>query len=369
MTSPEDRAIRLAQDIVRIDSRSFVSNIGVADRIEAELAGFEIERLDYTDAAGVTKRALVARRGSGACIAFSGHMDTVPETGWEDDPWSGHVSDGYLHGLGAVDMKGQTAAAVVAAVSLPEDVPVALLLTADEETTKGGALAIAERSQLAKGVRSVLVVEPTDMVPMRGHRAHIQFTAVATGRQAHSSTGKGYNANWSLIPFLADMKGVYERLLSDPALQDAAYDPVFSDFNVIVDNHGTAVNVNAPKATAMIKFRYSASIDPTSIVEAVRSSASRNGLELNESREGKPPELARDHWFVGLCQDATAKTAGVAPYGTDASELQAVAPCVLLGPGDIFFAHKPAEKVSIRALQEAVPVFQRLAQRVAALPT
>lgn len=364
MTTPEDRALRLAQDIVRIDSRSFVSNIGVADRIEEELRGFEIERLDFVDG-GVTKRALVARRGPPGGLAFSGHMDTVPETGWQDDPWSGRIADGFLHGLGSVDMKGQTAAAIIAATSLPESVPVTLLLTADEETTKGGALAIAQRSQLAKGVRAVLVVEPTEMVPMRGHRAHIQFTAVATGAQAHSSTGKGYNANWSLIPFLADMKAVYEKLRSDPALQDQAYDPVFSDFNLIVDNHGTAVNVNAPKATAMIKFRYSASIDPGPIVEAVRGSASRNGLELAESREGKPPELARDHWFVGLCQDASGQTAGVAPYGTDASELQAVAPCVLLGPGDIFYAHKPAEKVSVRALQDAIPVFQRIARRVA----
>ena len=366
MPDLDDRVLRLARDIVRIDSRSSVSNIDVADRIEEELRGFEVERLDYVDIAGVTKRALVARRGKGAGLAFSGHMDTVPETGWQDDPWSGHVADGFLHGLGSVDMKGQTSAAIIAATSLPESVPVALLLTADEETTKGGALAIAGRSELAKGVRSVLVVEPTDMVPMRGHRAHIQFTAIATGQQAHSSTGKGYNANWSLIPFLADMKAIYERLRSDPSLQDAAYDPVFSDFNTIIDNHGTAVNVNVPKATATIKFRFSAKIDPAPIVEAVRSSASRNGLELHESREGRPPELPRDHWFVGLCQEATAQTAGVAPYGTDASELQAVAPCVLLGPGDIFFAHKPAEKVSIRALQEAVPVFQRLAREVAA---
>jgi acetylornithine deacetylase/succinyl-diaminopimelate desuccinylase-like protein len=367
MPDINERALRLASDLVRIDSRSFVSNMAVADRIEQELTGFEVERLDYVDEAGVTKRALVARRGRAGGLAFSGHMDTVPETGWQEDPWSGHVAGGYLHGLGSVDMKGQTAAAIIAATCLPEAIPVALLLTADEETTKGGALAIAERSQLASGIRSVLVVEPTDMVPMRGHRAHIQFTAVATGVQAHSSTGKGYNANWSLVPFLADMKDLYDRLRSDTSLQDPAYDPVFSDFNLIVDNHGTAVNVNVPKATATIKFRYSASVDPATIVEAVRGSAARNGLELSESREGRPPELPRGHWFVGLCQDATGREAGVAPYGTDASELQAVAPCVLLGPGDIAFAHKPGEKVAVRSLEEAIPVFQRLAEQVARL--
>ncbi|TDR94117.1 M20 family metallopeptidase [Enterovirga rhinocerotis] len=366
MSDLNDRALRLAQDIVRLDSRSFVSNIGVADRIEQELSGFEIERLDYTDDSGVVKRALVARRGGPGGIAFSGHMDTVPETGWSDDPWSGRIENGHLHGLGAVDMKGQTAAAVVAAVGLPESVPVALLLTTDEETTKGGARAIAERSELAKGTRAILVVEPTDMAPMRGHRAHIQFTAIASGIQAHSATGRGRNANWDLVPFLAEMREIHHRLLSDPSLQDAAYDPVFSDFNLIIDNHGAAVNVTVPRATATIKFRYSAKIDPDPIAKAVRAAAETAGLALSESWEGRPPELPQGHPFVRLCAEATGASPNVAPYGTDAAELQAIAPCVLLGPGDIAFAHKPQEKVSIAALEAAIPVFQRIAARVAA---
>ena len=36
---------RLAADLVSIDSRSSLSNLPIAERIEAELAGFEIERI------------------------------------------------------------------------------------------------------------------------------------------------------------------------------------------------------------------------------------------------------------------------------------------------------------------------------------
>lgn len=365
MTDLAHRVATLARDIVRIDSRSFVSNIGVADRIEQELDGFEIERLDSTDESGVTKRALVARRGPPGGLGFSGHMDTVPETAWTTDPWSGDIRDGILHGLGSVDMKGQTAAAIVAATALPPDIPVSLLLTFDEETTKGGAKAIAERSRLARSTAAILVVEPTEMVPMRGHRAHVQFTAVATGVQAHSSTGRGRNANWDLIPYLAELKTIHELLRSDPALQDPSYDPVFSDFNTIIDNHGAAVNVNVPKATATTKFRYSAKIDPTPIVEGVRQAAARAGLELSESWEGRPPEIPADHPFVRLCADATGAKTDVAPYGTDASELQAVAPCVLLGPGSIAGAHRPAESVRLADLEAAIPVFMQLARAAA----
>ena len=40
-------------------------------------------------------------------------MDTVPDTGWQDDPWSARIdADGMLHGLGSTDMKGPVAAAI-----------------------------------------------------------------------------------------------------------------------------------------------------------------------------------------------------------------------------------------------------------------
>jgi acetylornithine deacetylase len=372
MTDYSRPVMELARDLVMIDSRSFVCNYPIAERIEAVLAGFELERLDYRDRNGVEKRALVAHRGPTAAadsvgdggLALSGHVDTVPDTGWLSDPWSGRIADGRLFGLGSTDMKGPLAAAIVAATTLPAQVPITLLITTDEETTKAGAREIAKRSGLARAARprAILVVEPTKMIPMRGHRVHIQFTAVATGVQAHSSTGRGRNANWDLLPFLLEMRTLHDRLRRDPGLQDPVYDPPFSDFNLVLDNHGSAVNVTVPKATAIIKFRYSARVDPRPVVDTVRAAAQRAGLALSEAREGDPPELAPSHPFVALCSKATGAPVGVAPYGTDASELQALAPCVILGPGDIAQAHTPDESVSIADLAAAVPLFMRLAQ-------
>ncbi len=371
-SDPSSQLVDLAGDLVRIDSRSFVSNLAIAERVETALAGFDIERLDYTDAAGVAKRALVAHRGPAGGIALSGHMDTVPDTGWQEDPWSARRdADGMLHGLGSTDMKGPLAAAIVCACALQQTVPVTLLITTDEETTKQGARLIAQTSELARRVKpsGIIVVEPTRMAPVRGHRSHIAFTCVASGVQAHSSTGKGRNANWALIPFLMEMKSVFERLRTDRSLQDADYDPPFSDFNVVIDNHGAAMNVTVPKATARIKFLYSGGVVPAPVLAAVPGAAGRFGIAVSEAREGFPPELQADHPLVRLCVDATGKPAGTAPYGTDASELQAIAPCVVLGPGDIAEAHRPTEKVRVADLAAAVPVFTRLAERCAAMRT
>jgi acetylornithine deacetylase/succinyl-diaminopimelate desuccinylase-like protein len=270
------------------------------------------------------------------------------------------VVDGVLHGLGSVDMKGAVAAAILAAKSVGPQVPATLLITTDEETTKQGAQAVAA-SALAKSLnlKGIVVAEPTGLAPVRGHRSSTNITAIAHGVQAHSSTGRGVNANWAMIPFLAEMRAIHERLRTDPSLRDDAYDPPFSDFNLVLDNHGTAVNVTAARVTARIKFRSSHSVPPDPIVHAVREAAARAGIELIITAEGPPPELPSNHPLIHLASVLSGAPAGTAPYGTDASELQAIAPCVVLGPGGIDTAHTPHECVAVAQLAAAVPLFAR----------
>ncbi|MDB5368704.1 MAG: acetylornithine deacetylase [Roseomonas sp.] len=358
-----DPVARLAADLVRIDSRSFVSNNPLADRIVAELDGFEIERLDFTDPAGTAKCVLVAHRGPPGGVALSGHMDTVPDTGWRDDAFSGRIdADGVLHGLGAADMKGPLAACIVAARAMPAHLPATLLLTTDEETTKQGARLIASHSALARRAapRGIIVAEPTGMVPVRGHRSNIDFIAVSEGVQAHSSLGTGRNANWALLPFLVEMRALEQHLRDEPSLHDPAYSPPFSDFNLVLDNHGAAVNVTVPVATARIKFRYSRGIDPSGIVAAVQAAADRAGVSLTIRRQGLPPETPAGHPFIRAVEAATGRGAETRPFGTDASELQDIAPCAILGPDVMDTAHSPRERARLDLLAAAVPVFRRI---------
>ncbi|MBC7800658.1 MAG: M20/M25/M40 family metallo-hydrolase, partial [Gemmatimonadaceae bacterium] len=77
-------------------------------------------------------------------------------------------------------------------------------------------------------------------------------------------------------------------------------------------------------------------------------------------REGSPPELPADHWLIRQAATLTGAAPKTAPYGTDASQLQALAPCLILGPGDMNQAHRPTERVSLSELAAAVPVFVRL---------
>jgi acetylornithine deacetylase/succinyl-diaminopimelate desuccinylase-like protein len=69
---------------------------------------------------------LVARlrgEGDGPVLGYLSHVDTVlasPED-WSRDPWSGELHDGHVWGRGALDMKSQTAAEVVAGAALARE--------------------------------------------------------------------------------------------------------------------------------------------------------------------------------------------------------------------------------------------------------
>jgi acetylornithine deacetylase/succinyl-diaminopimelate desuccinylase-like protein len=68
---------------------------------------------------------------------------------------------------------------------------------------------------------------------------------------------------------------------------------------------------------------------------------------------------------VRTCVAISGQPATTVPFGTDASILQSIAPCVVMGPGDIAVAHKPAESIQLTELAAAIPLFQALARRLA----
>ncbi len=102
-----------------------------------EAMDFVIERLPFEE---VTN--LWARRGTeGPLFCFAGHTDVVP-TGpvekWTHHPFEPTISEGYLYGRGAADMKGSIAAFMTALQRFIEHHPdhkgsIALLITSDEE--------------------------------------------------------------------------------------------------------------------------------------------------------------------------------------------------------------------------------------------
>ena len=82
---------------------------------ECELIGAEDERPNLV--------ATLRGEADGPVLGYLSHVDTVlasPED-WSRDPWSGELHDGHVWGRGALDMKSQTAAEVVAGAALARE--------------------------------------------------------------------------------------------------------------------------------------------------------------------------------------------------------------------------------------------------------
>ena len=115
------KTLEYTKELIRRRSPSYMFNKDVSDYVEQKLREqeFEIERVEYQDAAGIQKVNIIGKKGSGnGGISFFGHTDTVPAEGWKlDDPFEPLEQDGKLYGRGACDMKGPVACAIAAAES------------------------------------------------------------------------------------------------------------------------------------------------------------------------------------------------------------------------------------------------------------
>ncbi|MET4070610.1 succinyl-diaminopimelate desuccinylase [Bradyrhizobium sp. S3.2.6] len=112
-------ALSIARDLIRCPSVT-PADAGALRVLEQALnaAGFTCHRVTFSEPGTADVDNLYARIGNeGPHITFAGHTDVVPpgdESAWSVGAFSGEVKDGFLHGRGAVDMKGGIACSVAA---------------------------------------------------------------------------------------------------------------------------------------------------------------------------------------------------------------------------------------------------------------
>ena len=163
-------------------------------------AGFTCFRADRGGIAN-----LIARwgpKGHARTFGFNGHTDVVPigdENAWSHAPFGAEISEGWLYGRGATDMKSGVAAFVAAAIDLvqiapPEDGAILITITGDEEADAiDGTTAILDwMGENGEAMSACLVGEPTSLENLGetikiGRRGSMTAWFTATGVQGHSA--------------------------------------------------------------------------------------------------------------------------------------------------------------------------------------
>jgi succinyl-diaminopimelate desuccinylase len=195
--------VALTQDLIRCPSVT-PDEGGALDLLQAVLEGlgFTCHRLPFSDTGTPDVDNLYARLGETAPnLCFAGHTDVVP-TGpvdqWSNDPFSGEVRDGGVHGRGAADMKGAIACWIAAVSRRLDDSPipgsVSLLITGDEEgpAINGTAKMLRWLVEQDETLDACITGEPTnpetlgEMIKI-GRRGSLNGMLTVAGVQGHAA--------------------------------------------------------------------------------------------------------------------------------------------------------------------------------------
>jgi acetylornithine deacetylase len=313
-----------------------------------EVVVADAPRTDGTQGAYVFARWGTPRR------IINAHVDTVPANlGWSRDPWTPHVENGKLYGLGACDTKGAIAATLVALdAAKPRDFGV--LFSGDEEHGSRVMHAFLS-SPHAGGIEQAIVCEPTARAAGIAHRGVIGQTARLEGIGGHSSKADFMPKPMVQLARLAvalDALGVARLDDGPPGIKGIC-------MNIAGLSGGVAFNVIPQRGQLVWSLRpypgfdrarwdadvaaAVAAIDPAIVLDA---DVDHIPFACDKLAETVRPFAAR----IGAL-DFWTEAALFAEHGIDA---------IVIGPGDIGQAHSADEFVTLDDLDWAVDLFKSL---------
>ncbi len=264
-------------------------------------AGFHCDRLVFTSPGTPDVDNLFARVGSGdPHLCFAGHTDVVPtgdEARWTHPPFGAVIADGYLYGRGVVDMKGNIACFMAAALDFIADPErlgqgsISFLITGDEEgpAVNGTVKVLQWMTTNGHTPTASLVGEPSN--PERlgdaikiGRRGSLNGRLLVRGKQGHAA-----------YPQVANnpIRGLTRVATALQALQLDAGTATFSPSNleiVAIETGNPAYNVIPASAEARLNVRYNDLHTSASLEALIRHEAQAalagSGLELEASFNG-----------------------------------------------------------------------------------
>ncbi len=366
------------------DTRLDMGNRAVTDLLASWLEdlGFSVEIMPLGgrhDKANLIA-TLGAKTGDAAdALVLAGHTDTVPcdESAWQHDPFRLTRADGRLYGLGTADMKAFFGLALSAAAQFrAQDLraPLVVLATADEESTMGGARALAREGR--RPGRYALIGEPTGLRPRHAHKGIFIEAITVHGRAGHSSDPRlGANA-------IEGMQGVVTELLGWRSELQARHSDERFEYPAPTLNLGRIQGGDSPnripaRCELHLDLRLLPGMDVDGLRrdlrERVRRRLEGTGLDVRFTTlfEGVPAFATDTGCPIVRATEAltghTSTTLGLATEGPFLNRLGLET--VILGPGDVDQAHQPDEYLAEARLAPTVELLKALIHRFCIAPS
>lgn len=335
-------------------------------------------------------------QGEGRSLLFNGHVDVVPPTDeetWAFPPFSGEVHGGFIHGRGTVDMKGGNAAALFAlkallnAGLLPKGNVVFQHVVGEEvKNTEAGTGACLDRGYLADGA---ICCEPT-CSDQRAFEVNPASSGIfemkwrVKGKPCHAGLlrevirdgGRGRDVGVDAIE-----KGmiIYHAIKTlEKEWGQSKVHPLYQAGNFCINGAkitaGTAPSFIADHMEMSYAIFYPPQDHADDIKKELEITIQNACLNDPWLRENSPEVEWLFNWpsfdvdpLSDICQVATQNVQQITPDGgalvgmfavCDASFIaEKGVPVVVLGPGNIKYAHAINEKISIEELMEACKIY------------
>ena len=332
--------VDLTRDLVAVPSVSGDER-AIADLVERRLRdrvpGMAVHRIGNS----VVGRTAYGRPHR---VVLAGHLDTVPDGGNTPDDVPHQVS-----GLGAVDMKGGLAVALLAAEHPASAYDLTVVCYDKEETGSRGSgmRTLAERHRDLLDADLAILLEPTDGWLEAGCQGNLVVELGFDGRRSHTARPwQGVNAIARAAPALARLAG----WAPEPVLLDGlAYRQAFSVVGVA---GGVQGNVVPDRCTVKVNYRHAPSLDPAAALAVVTGLAPEaDDVRVLLDSPPAPPGLTSpllDRLRAGL---PVRPKLGWTDVGRFA---QLGIPAANFGPGDPERAHVPGEVVGRDALESCL---------------
>lgn len=386
-----ENAIAFAADLIRIPGLPGHEG-DVARRVREEMEALGLDDIRVDGAGNVIG---VARgRGDAPAALLNCHLDVVAEGDhdeWEVPPFSGDIRDGFLHGRGAMDIKGPLALQTYAAAAMMGEAPgdVIVAHTVLEERGGLGMKHLLESGAVQPGV--VVIGEATHGDVCIGHRGRAEIEVAITGLAGHASVpARAHNALDLLGDVLAGIRDLAGDQPSDPILGQSSL------ISTMVDVLPESRNVIPDSAVVTIDWRILPGSDDQSLMDQVHQAVSsrmpstpdgltwevRMATELQRTYTGLIEErnlltpgflMSADDPMILAAAEAVGRRSGEGPatirpwqFATDGGWSCGVhgIPTVGFAPGEERFAHTNRERLDV---EEARWGFERYPFLIAAV--
>ncbi len=334
---------------------------------------FPLPGFSYRDTPNV--ECVIRGTGKAAPIIFNAHLDVVPPSEGQPDPYRPRLADGIVFGRGACDDKGPLAVLFALAALLRErgirpPGDLVFHFVVEEENGGNGTLAFIRRGASAE---AAIVLEPTEMSIVPAVRGAVWFTLTLYGKAGHRGNVAGrISALDKAFEAIQILKRYHDRLLSESRglpLFDEFIDPM--PLTIGQCDAGNWPASVPSKAVLKGLLGFLPNRDRHQVQQELRAALQTEGdewlrehfdLEFNMlNNDGN--SIPADHPLVQGLQKAVEKN-GVRPVvraqtaACDAWQYNNVAgiPTVVFGPGSITHAHSKDEQIRLDDILKAAGI-------------